>query len=230
MREVPQLRPRNVDRQRWTALSLAVVLLGGCDVGGSSSGSGGAGACDAFNDAKDPIQLTLRVKNEGLAEVFLAVPCLPPAAPRITAEHNGSAIAVETSDCDATCGEDRLDVDPKCPSHGCVVRIDPEGQFEWSWAATELVSATMPSECYHASNIVENECPQRVALDGGTLSVSVDIFPSDGDPDCACALATDTDGACEVDESQCSLMSAIPTTFSVSGDLAEDAELTIAVE
>jgi hypothetical protein len=74
-----------------------------------------------------------------------------------------------------------------------VVRIEPDGRYDYEWSRSVLSAAAMPKECYFAPEHSGDTCQQIVEIAGGGY-----VFSAKAGTQCAdCDCVPSASGSCE---------------------------------
>jgi hypothetical protein len=186
---------RRARRPGWLCLTIGLtgassLLAPGCD-----------STCDRYLDDPPESSVTLRFSNSGATPIYLGMTlgCTglmpydirPAGQTELTLQHFSCGSCAELQEstpmCDTSCN-----VPP-------VVRIDPGGEYSFTWDGRHYISEMMPDSCY--ADDAQAVCTRRAVVADGSYEVTgyaFDLCSTDpGTGDCSCTPSAD--GSCPVD-------------------------------
>jgi len=157
--------------------------------------------CGGFLDEAPQAEVTVRIRNEGAAPVFLfGADCTSDIDVLLT-DPVGNERWHRSGACVLTCEYLQEGEIYDCSCGGPpAIKVAPGGVYETNWTGTYREERVMPDSCYLDPAHTLPSCPQNVAAPAGDYVVGVRGYAT---IDCygsgACDCTADANGVCELD-------------------------------
>lgn len=172
---------------------------GGGAGSGGTAGTGGAACADYLDQSGQ--EVTVRIKNETSAPVFMggSNDCGPVEVFAVK-DPTGADVKLFAGGCGHTC--EALQQHGNYCTGACMmpalIRIDPGGHYDRKWSGTVFEQKQMPSECYVDLNTAMDSCEQRVAAPAGDYGFFTSAATSASCNGGSCDCAPNAAGSCEI--------------------------------